>query len=180
MFVIFSLVMLGAAMFVYSSMIQPAYGDAQQARDELYTKQQTIAKYTQSIQNLKNILGKFQGQGNIQDTISRILPPKQDPAYLTTQIVGFAKLNHLQVQSLALSSQPSISLGSATGTLNGVGVLQADVAVTGGYNDFKTFLSQLESNLLILDAKSLSVSVKKTDTAKIFGATISIKSYYQL
>ena len=180
LFVLTSLIFLGGAIFVYSSLIQPAYSDAQQMRNELYTKQQMIAKYTQSVQGLQTILSKFQGQGNVQDTISRILPSKQDPSYVTTQLIGFAKLNNLQVQSLALSPQPSIAIGNATGTIRGVGVLQADMQTVGGYSNFKKFLSQIESNLLILDVNNLTMTLQKTTTANVLQETFSIKSYYQL
>jgi hypothetical protein len=178
LFVLLSLAFIIAAFYVYSNFVQPEYEMVSQMRGELIAKTDALERYQQASLKLKNIL---QGQQavQLQESVSRILPITSDGSYLSAQLVGFAKLNGLAVQSLNNSIEPTIS--STSTVIQSIGKLKSTIVVQGSYAGVRAYVQQLENNLLIMDLLSFSAAPKaQTDAdAGEMEYTITVMSYYQ-
>lgn len=177
LFIILSLVFVIAAFFVYSNFVKPEYDTVSQLRSELALKTDTLSRYETSFLKLQNMLGG-QNIGQLKDSVSRILPNEVNNGYLMAQIVGFAKLNNLSIVSVSNSFEPIVA--SKSRIIKSVGVLKTKVVVNGTYGGVKTYVQQLENNLLLMDVVGFGAEPKKEKSeAGYLEYSITITSYYQ-
>lgn len=171
------------ALMVFSLFIKPAYAEISALRSELAAKKGSYDQYQTSLSQLKGFVkGSDQDMAQLQNSISRILPKDKDAGYLSAQVLGFAKVNRLQVKSMSMQVEPIKA--SKLKSIRSIGTLRADAVMSGGYGDFKNFVRQLEQNLLMIDIDSIKISQEnKSEAEKAFAPSlvysVSIISYYQ-
>lgn len=177
LFAILSLVFIIGAVVIYSSFIQPSYTKIQELRAELAMNRASYERYQKSIKQLQSLSAQYQDINQLQTIIGRILPEGRDTTNLAGQLIGFAKLNRLQITGLG--TKVGTVQKSENKAIQSLGTIKAQLTVQGGYNDFKTFLGQIENNLLILDVENLSMQVGKEGKTGLENS-VSFTSYYQI
>jgi Tfp pilus assembly protein PilO len=178
-FVVFAFLCVVASALVYSSFIKPTYQTVVDLRSELITKQEWYQKYITSSKQLSAIVAAGQDATRVQDIARQVLPPRLDISQVLAQINGFARLNRVSATSFA--TQVEQTRPPIQSVLKSIGVAQTTASIQGGYTDIKTMLSQLEVNILILDAERIRIArvVKDGVEQPRLEGSVSIISYYQ-
>ena len=104
-----------------------------------------------------------------------ILPSKFDAAYVSGQISGLAEQNGLILQALNIK-QLAIKPAKMK-FAKGLGILKVDAKLSGSYENFKTFLNGIETNIMISDINNFKIENQAGAQNLIF--TVSINAYYQ-
>ncbi len=178
LFILLSLVFVMAAFFVYSNFVKPEYAAVSELRAQTFSQMDTLTRYQASFRKLQNMLNG-QNVTQVRESVSRILPASADIGYLSSQLVGFARLNRITIGSISNSLEPIES--SSSKIIKSVGVIKTELKVSGAYADVRTYVQQLENNLLLMDISGLQVEQKEggKDTQNQLVYTITIRSYYQ-
>lgn len=179
-----SLVMIAAAVMLFFNFIQPAYSEAQSVRSEQLSRQEFINTQKDVIQQAQALIQEYQGQRELQDQISYVLPLNPDVAGALLQLNSLALANGLRPDtfSIAAPSAQAIVASAVTGgsedlLAKPIGQVDFQLRVTSSYEAFKRFLSQIETNMRIFDMKSLSVSPVGRTNSYTFDITVT--TYYQ-
>lgn len=173
------LLIIGAAI-VYSSFITPAYSGVMVLRNQIASQNEVLQRFNITFGQVQKLLADLQTAPDVQKQVSLILPTSRDVSYLVSQVSGLAEANGLTLSLLSTQVLPVQPAKSKV--IKSMGRLQADVKLTGTYSGFKSFLRQLQSNILLLDVTDV-----KIDSSAVAGRTgpsaltysISVVSYYQ-
>jgi Tfp pilus assembly protein PilO len=172
-----AILMIIASIFVYSSLINPAYSEIKNLRSEVAGRLELVDKHKTSIDQVKKILGEYQDVVQIQDTVSTILPSEQNLPSAVYQISKLASVNELPIELLS-AQQLAIKPSNQPELVKGVGVLRFNLRVVGSYEKFKSFLQNLETNINLMDLASLKIE-PQTKGANKFNYTLVVDAYYQ-
>jgi Tfp pilus assembly protein PilO len=178
-----AVVLLFAALIIYFNFIQPAYGDAEQAKNDMLAKQDFVNNQKSAIQQVKNLVAQYQGKGDVAQAVSLALPTNKNQADAFHVLSGLADLHHLSLQSFAASAAAAqnITVGQASSTslVRPTGSLLFQIKFAGAYADFKAFLQNIETNVRIFDVRSLGVAPLGKPGQDFFTFDLTVATYYQ-
>jgi Tfp pilus assembly protein PilO len=185
-----ALIFIVAAFIIFFSLIKPVYEDAQRMRGEEMSRKLFIDNQKKVVEKIKKLINDYKGEENIQEVASLVLPSNPDVAGALAQINSLAKVNNLNPQgfSIAVPSLQNITpnlpskgeqAGIAAMISKPVGLLNIQTRFSGSYGDFKTFLKQLETNIRILDMKSLQMGQAGKPSQDLYSYDITVVTYYQ-
>lgn len=178
LFILLSVAFLIGAFIVYSNFIKPEYETISALRADLTAKSDTLVRYQESFTKLQNMLGG-QDVGQLEDSVSRILPGSPDFGYLSAQLVGFAKLNGLSVVLFTNALEPIRTSDSKI--IRSIGKIKTQLRIRGTYSGIQSYVRQLEDNLLIMDVTAFTAEVqKKQQETEGLEYTLVVTSYYQV
>lgn len=198
---------------IYFQFIQPEYGETFRLKGAKASQQSFLEKEKKAIDTVKQLIGDYSTKNEkIQQTVSLVLPTEPDIAGAVAQLYGLSQNNNLEFSSVSItisglsntaSQQMNLSdvsgLGLSELEMSGlnpsnfkaalerpIGTLTLTTALTGSYNNFKVFLSQLQTNIRIFSIVSLGVSPIRTfDKDKNplpiekYTFSIAVSTYYQ-
>lgn len=170
-----AILFLIGAIFVYSSLIKPAYDGILNLRAKESSLSQTFNSYNSLNKKFQNLFAEYQNLSDLGNQLSMILPLKFDTAYVSGQISGLATKNNLTLQTLNIK-QLAIK-PSEIKFAKGLGVLKIDAKIIGSYEKIKNFLNELENNIMIADITDFKIENQSGGQDLMF--TISINAYYQ-
>lgn len=181
---IISFFLFTAALVVYFSYIVPANQEIQTIKSRYVGRQNFIENQKSAISQVQKLVESYQGQGQIQDVISSIIPQSVDTAGAFAQMSGLTQVNKLIIQGLSVSV-PVQQNASASSTLGGVlvkplGSLDFQVRIVGTYEDFKSFLGNLETNIRIFDIKRIDIQPMGKPNQDLYSFDITATTYYQV
>ncbi|MEK7162965.1 MAG: hypothetical protein AAB696_01620 [Patescibacteria group bacterium] len=181
--ILLSVLIIIASLFVYSSLIRPAYSEIKNLRSETAGKMDIIDKNKGSIEQVQKLLSEYQSIAQVQEIISFILPLEQNIPRAINQVVGLADLNKLSIESVGVR-QLAIKPSAQPNLVKGVGTLRFDLRLAGSYENLKMFIQNMESNMNLMDLVSLKIEsgIKVKPGAgggENFSYTMIIDSYYQ-
>lgn len=178
-FVGIALVLLMAAVFVYSTYLAPEYSNIMNLRGTLAGEQQQYTQYQATVGKVKNISTTLAGGQSVQDRASLILPLAPDVSNFTNQILGVGQQSGLTVSSVSIQKASSVS--SNNSAIKSVAVLRADMQVSGTYGQVKTFVQGIENNFLLMDVTDINLAYSSSSQSGSgpLSGTISVASYYQ-
>ena len=118
------------------------------------------------------------------------MPSGEDVAGALAQIEGIATNNGITIGSIAVTAPAlQVKTGTASTTLmKPLGSFTFNLSAAGSYENFKNFLSEIETNIRIFDVKSVSFQpastisasgARATTTRDFFSYAILISTYYQ-
>lgn len=165
-----------ASIFIYNSLIQPAYSGIKDLRAEIATRLDLIATNQNSIQQVQNLLTQYQNAADIQQTTSLILPLSQDIALGADQINGLSKINNLSIELLGVQ-QVAIKPSKQPNLVKGIGTSRFNFRLNGAYENFKAFLQAVETNINLTDLVSLKI--EPATSRNNFLYTMTVDTYYQ-
>lgn len=175
LFMILAAVFLIAAVFVYTSLIKPTYGDVTTLRSQLASKQDSLDRYQNTLKKMQSLLQQLQNAGDVQRQVSLVLPNERDLGYFMSQLVELPRINGLS--SSVLSTQSSPIQPSKSAAIKSVGRIKGELQLSGSYSGFKALLRQLEKNILLMDVTD--IRIEGTQSQSSLNYAISVSSYYQ-
>ncbi len=192
------LAFLVAALLIFFELIEPAYGDLQTKKATQLSNQNFLATESQAVAQAKSLLTQYENDTVAESSLALAMPSGPDVAGALAELYGIAANNNINVQSIAISApiiQQSQAAGSTTGSsltlaqiVKPLGKLSLTLAASGNYENFKNFLSQLETNIRLFDITSLSLTPAVTaattgkggGNADLFSYSATVVTYYQL
>jgi Tfp pilus assembly protein PilO len=179
--------MVIGALFVFFSLIQPAYRESQEVKGQILAKEITLQNEQNAASQVQKLVEQYRGDQSPQIAVSSALPPVNDQAQIIHQLQSLAATNKLGVQSIAVSQPGAKPLGrqaaSATAPtaslVKPVGVVTAQIRVTGSYSNFKTFLSSIETNIRVTDVSSLVIIPVGQPNQDFYNFDLTLSTYYQ-
>jgi hypothetical protein len=199
--VLLSLVFLVAALVVLFDLIQPVYGGLQTEKGTEISTQNLLTAEGQFVSQAKNLVSEYEGGSSAQADLALAMPSGPDQAGALAQVYGLAQSSNITVESVQLAP-PQIQVQSAPAdastslTLSQItkpiGTYLLTIAAFGSYENLKSFLSELETNMRIFDVTALSLQaasaapvatgtkgVASGGSADFFTYTITAETYYQ-
>ncbi len=177
--ILVSIVLLVGAVFIYSSMIGPAYSEIKSLRSEAASRLDIINENQVYVSQVQNLLNEYQDASQLQAAISMLLPDEQNLAQALNQISGLTGISGLSPDKISvdqLAVRPS--LGSSI--VKSIGTLRFEVETSGNYSSFKSFLQKLETNMGIFDVVGIKVEpLGRSTSVGVLNYTIIVDSYYQ-
>lgn len=177
--IIVAILVFIASLFIYSSLIRSVYSDIKNLRAEVVSRLELINKNQASVKQVNQLLNEYQDISKIQETISSVLPLEQNMPQSVNQISGLAKFNNLAINFLS-AQQLAIKPSTQPGLVNGLGVLRLNFGLTGTYENFKTFIQGLDTNITLLDLVTLKTESKATSKNGELSYTMTVDTYYQV
>lgn len=191
---IFSLILLALSLVVYLYFIEPVYQDEQIIKSKQLSQQSFLAYESSAIKQVKNLIDTYQGQLQMQEVVSLALPPNEDLSGALAQVYGLVQDGALATQAISVAEGGVVTLPSSAATSGSrvklqrpVNSLILQVRASGSYESLKSFLSKLETNLRILDLRSLSIQPaasaqqgqNKAQIQDLYNFDLSVLTYYQ-
>lgn len=193
---IVSLILLVGALILYFDFIAPAYRDSQEVKAEELSRQAFIDTQRAAVKQVQNLISAYQGQGELREAVSLALPLHEDFAGILAELDGVARASNLAPQAFSAaagSAQPLGRVSTSTRSLEGgkqevspgarlrrpINTLTFTVKFAGTYEDLKSFLEKLETNIRIFDVRSLNIQAAAKATQDLLTYDITIATYYQ-
>lgn len=198
---VLALIFLVAAFLVFFDMVQPAYGDLQTLKGKQLSMENFLQNEQTEVNQAKQLISQYQGESQAQQNLALAMPSGPSVAGALAQIYGIAQNNNIALQNIGFSpptvrlqAQPAAQTGgaSAQATLGQIvkpmGSITIQTTGAGSYENLKSFLSQLETNIRVFDVTSLSLQpVVVVATGKgaaasqdLFTYNFTVATYYQL
>lgn len=171
------IIFLVATLVIYASFIRPEYERISKLRGDLATKTRFFEEQSKIIENIGEYLAtKEVDIKQAQQPISFVLPTELAPASLFQQLSELARINSLIMKSFGLDVL-AIKPVVPGALIKGVGTVQIELQLTGGYSQFKDFLAQVETNIRLMDLEKLMI--KGIPAKDSYDFTLTVDAYYQ-
>ena len=187
-----ALAFLVAAFVFYFDFVSSAYSDMQALKGKESGEKAVWSQESEMIQQVKELIATYQNESQTQNAVALSLPSGQDISGALTQIYGIAAVNSISLQNvnISISSVLPTNVGNSTIKtnasssllMNPLGSISFAIAANGSYENFKNFLSEIETNARIFDVKNLSVQPMPqsgTGGQDAFNYVLTIMAYYQ-
>ncbi|MEK7481843.1 MAG: hypothetical protein AAB607_00545 [Patescibacteria group bacterium] len=177
MSIIFAIIFLIGSLFIYKSLIKPDYQEIVGLMAKKQSLKETLDTYTFLNQEFENLLSQYQDQDleMTQRQLSLTLPNKPDVSYAAAQIVGIAKLFGMKIGSLDIK-QLAIKPSDKT-AIKGLGTLRMDLQMEGDYENFKSFVKAMETNIMVLNPTNYKIEKQSSGPFLIYKMTVD--THYQ-
>lgn len=175
-----SAALLVGALVIYAVLIRPEYAAILRLRGELVSKTNLLQKQQQVMTQVQNLIIQSKGAEKLSESLLLALPAEPDVASVLTQINALSQLSGLTAQSIGLSHLSIKSLPGKPSFAQGLGTLRLDLRLIGNYGGLKEFLQALETNIRLMDVKSLRLETAgKTVGEDLFNYLLTVDTYYQ-
>ncbi|PIR88835.1 MAG: hypothetical protein COU09_00200 [Candidatus Harrisonbacteria bacterium CG10_big_fil_rev_8_21_14_0_10_44_23] len=178
---IFSLILLILTIFVFSSYVSAAYDDVNELRAEFLTKQDALDGQRQIVEKVNELLTRYQSIPQLAEVMALAVPNGEQTADAFNQIRVLAERNKLSMSSFSTTQGSAFKSVSpnASGLLREMGSLKIEATLLGSYSGLDGFLTDLASNIRIMDIESLKVQPAGSAGGDFFFFNIVITTYYQ-
>jgi len=179
----------------YFQFIQPEYKETEKLKSKQLSLESFFENEKKAVDKVKQLINAYNTKNEkIQQIASLVLPMEPDVPGAVAQLYGLSQNNNLAFTAVSVSvsglSKAAPSVGLRPENLKSalqrpLGTLVLSTSLSGSYDDFKIFLSQLQTNIRIFDLKSLTVSpvVKsskdKSQEIEKYQFSITVSTYYQ-
>ncbi|MBI5147864.1 MAG: type 4a pilus biogenesis protein PilO [Parcubacteria group bacterium] len=170
------------ALVIYALFIRPEYDNVQRLRSEVASRSQAVEQQKDVIKQIQRLLQEYQSVARLQETLSLALPQESDVAEALNQLNGAAQIGGLAIQSAAVQSLAIRPSSAPIKSAKGIGTLRFNTKISGDYEQIKRFLQMLETNVRLMDVKSLKIESGVDPTQKsaqkyLYNITVDV--YYQ-
>ncbi|HZX01179.1 MAG TPA: type 4a pilus biogenesis protein PilO [Candidatus Paceibacterota bacterium] len=173
-----SIGLLIGAVVVYSNFVAPTYSDIQVLKDKQLADENLLADQKDAINAVKKLLGQYQSLTDIQNSISMVLPSREEVPLIVQQIQGIAGLNSMTITALSLQ-YPPIKAVPKDSLVKPVSIVRITVKFTGDYRNLKSYLEGLETNIRLMDVNSLTIDGGGTTGKATLNYSLILDAYYQ-
>lgn len=185
-----SIALIFGALVVFVNFIRPAYQSAQQAKGEVVSREVFLQNQRTAVEAVRNLIAAYEGEGDFAEVVALALPESHDQAQVVHQLGRLAAANQLTVQNIALEDRgASTAPVSARGTravsdssaiVRPLGSLAVDMRMAGTYENWRTFLENVETNLRIMNVETVAVTPVGPSDENFYLFDMSVVAYYQL
>lgn len=191
--VFFSFVFILAAFILFFDLVQPTYTDAKSLESQQLGEQTYLKNQTTLVSQVQATLNAYQNEAQTAANVGLAMPSGEDVAGALAQVQGIAANNNITMTSISVTP-PQLQIqttaaGSASSTLTKpLGSFSFNLSALGSYENFKSFLSELETNIRIFDVKTISIQPtavatsangKQIASSDLFSYSITVATYYQ-
>lgn len=179
-----ALIIFIVAFVFYSALIKKEFTSIQQLRGEVGAKTQLLVEQQNAVSQIRSLLQQYEGVAQLQQTISLSLPQEEDLASVVAQFNAIANNGGVSIESINVSVAP-IQATATSSLVYGYGVSKFNLRVIGSYEAFKSFIQSLETNVRLMDVKSIKLGSMSTagtgqkTQQNIFNYDLSVETYYQ-
>lgn len=172
-FIVFGLV-------IFSTLVSGAYDQVQRLRGELSAKSNLFQVQSHQLAQVQNLISQYQGITRLQDSLNLALPLQVDTVGAIIQINAIAQKNGLTIGSINFDPLVEARKEAGVVVVKDIGTLNMTLKLTGSYSSFKNFLSDLESNIRIMDVTSLKMAPAGREAGEdSFNFDLTVSTYYQ-
>ncbi len=187
-----SLTFLIAAFIVYFDVVSPAYGDMQALRGKAASEQNILLQEASTTQQVQQLVASYKSESQTAGTVALALPSEEDISGALNQIYGIAGTNNINILTMNIALAPVIASSttemdvSAPSIVKPLDSISFAIEANGSYEDFKNFLSELETNIRIFDMKNISIQPAQSapqnaaNNQDNFNYELTIVAYYQM
>lgn len=177
-----------ASFFIFVQLIRPAYNEAQDLRSQVISRETFVGTQQAAITQVKQLIETYRNDTGVQDAVSQALP--SDPSFGTAlyQLNGIAGLSGVQLQSFSVSAPQLASVRDTTRTTTSTPALVAPVGTVtfqlkalARYEDTKSLLRAIESNVRLMDVQSVSIQPAGGKLGQdLYTIEVTVAAYYQI
>ena len=175
--ILLSLLILIVSLVGYSSMLVPKYEDIQELRGERDSLNELVQKERDSVDAVKRLIKEYSSTSNLGDSLSIALPDEQNIASAVNQIRGIADSNNMLMISFALKPL-SVDARAIDSIVQPVATVRMSIDLLGDYDSLQAYLRALETNIRLMDIKSITIGEGGTDGP--YEYQIEVDTYYQI
>ncbi|HEY4496939.1 MAG TPA: type 4a pilus biogenesis protein PilO [Candidatus Paceibacterota bacterium] len=165
------------SIYIYLSLIRPVYSEVQELRGERSSRIELLNNQDRATSLVNNLLSKYRGLSNVEDALSLILPNKEGVPTLINQLQVIANINNLSFDSSSLQYLALTQGGDAI--ISPLGTIRITMVLRGTYDNFKKYLSALETNNRLIDLNSLRIEGGGVRGRDALTYNLVVDSYYQ-
>lgn len=181
-----ALLFLFGAFMIYFSLIQPSYASLLETRGQLVARGAFLDKQRSVVEQVERIIETFTSNPQYREAISIALPEGPHAIEAVHQMNGIIANNNLHsdsydIQIESAQRQRSTREQEADASFTPPPVSKGTISFTvkGTYEDFKSFLSDLETNIRIMDVASLALQRTDDPLSNLFEGAMDVTFYYQ-
>lgn len=175
---LFPILLVGAAIGIFYFFTDPAYQEIKNLRLEgkSYTDALDNSKKLQAVRD--QLLAKYNAIPQTQiDRLERMVPNNVDNVRLVLEVDRIAAKYSMSIKNIKLSKESASKEKNLIGKSDKpYGTLGLEFSVDGPYQNFISFISNLEKNLRIVDIDGISFSSATGEEVIQFG--VKIRTYW--
>ena len=192
--VLLAFLFLMAAIVVFFDLVQPEYDVAKNLQAQQIGEQNYLTSQTATVKQVQTVMNAYRNDSQNSANVDLAMPSGEDVAGALAQIQGIAENTGITVTSISatppqvkVAQTPAAAAATSTQLMKPLGSFTFTLAASGSYEQFKSFLQDLETNIRIFDVQAVtlqqgsaaSVSGKTPATHDIFNYTVTVATYYQ-
>ncbi|MDP3953744.1 MAG: type 4a pilus biogenesis protein PilO [bacterium] len=167
-----------ASLVVYSSLLMPKYREVQNLRGERFALTGLLAEEQESVDAVQRLIRQYSSISDLRDSLAVTLPSQEETASIVNQFQGIASSNGILMDSLSIRP---LAIAPRVNDLvvEPLGILRVNMKLVGDYGSLKAYLSALETNVRIMDVKSIRVENAGRNSGP-YDYQVEVDTYYQL
>lgn len=178
---VFGTVLLVCAIFVYFNLAQPEFDSIQKIRSEYMARQHTLEAQEKAVRQVLDLIERSKSDENLDRSINFVLPTDPDVANAVAQVSGLAKQNNLRLQLIGVNLLALEPAAAGNSVAQPLGTLVVQGRLVGSYEGIKMFFQGIETNIRLMDIRSLSMQPASLGQAEgeFYNLEFNVAAYYQ-
>lgn len=175
-----SMVFIFGGMIIYGMMVIPSYDRIQELRATQLSREQFFNDQESVFKQIDGLLTNYKGNGSAQDAVTLSLPNEAQVSQVLGNIQSLAFLNNITLAAAQTEILPFQVPVGAPSYIKNRGAVKITIGATGNYQDFKKMLSQIETNVRIMDVKQMTIKTGAgAASADKLQYSFIVNAYYQ-
>lgn len=177
-----------AAFIIFFKFTQPVYREIQDIRNDIASYENLIDTQRVAINQVNKLINTYESQTEFKEAISASFSSGPNLSGAIAQLNGLAGLNGMSLSSISVTKtipKSTISEAQKTGSSKSqsikkpINTLSFGLNLVGSYEEFKSFIGNLESNIRIFDVKNIDFSPASKSVQDIYDINMVVDTYYQ-
>ncbi|HOM33006.1 MAG TPA: hypothetical protein PK168_00145 [Candidatus Paceibacterota bacterium] len=182
------IVFFGAAMIVFFTLSWPNLTKVFDLNSVLNESKKEYEKQNQSLQLAKSIIEQYKNLNDVNQAVSLTMPKTDEIYNIIVQLNKIAESSGMSIEGLSLKEVINNNeLDDSNNRQNLVKpyrTISINTSLNGSYESFKTWLELVETNIRLMDVKSVSFEGVNLSSNKsinnFFNFNVNLDIYYQL
>jgi len=158
--------------------LRPEYAAIAELRGELAARSSLLTAEIKIISAVNALIAQYKSVEGLRETVSLALPDGEEIAPIFAGLNAIAGLSKVSLTALDVHAVPA-KQALSPGLLKPRGVLSAGGTVLGTYENLKSFLKYLESNIRVMDVENIVLTPAGHLGDNFYSAVLLINAYYQ-
>jgi Tfp pilus assembly protein PilO len=182
------IVFFGAAMIVFFTLSWPNLTKVFDLNSVLNESKKEYENQNQSLQLAKSIIEQYKNLNDVNQAVSLTMPKTDEIYNIIVQLNKIAESSGMSIEGLSLKEVINNNeLDDSNNRQNLVKpyrTISINTSLNGSYESFKTWLELVETNIRLMDVKSVSFEGVNLSSNKsinnFFNFNVNLDIYYQL
>jgi Tfp pilus assembly protein PilO len=182
------IVFFGAAMIVFFTLSWPNLTKVFDLNSVLNESKKEYENQNQSLQLAKSIIEQYKNLNDVNQAVSLTMPKTDEIYNIIVQLNKIAESSGMSIEGLSLKEVINNNeLDDSNNRQNLVKpyrTISINTSLNGSYESFKTWLELVETNIRLMDVKSVSFEGVNLSSDKpinnFFNFNVNLDIYYQL